>query len=106
MGQSLHIALTKAPFEAFASDKDVNGNTRERAYAQLNEYQLRDDTIPELISNGNYLTPAAWEVLKRADQIVNADNWDRSDSQTDYFDVNYYTHFAIGKWDKPFEVTA
>ena len=32
-------------------------------------------------------------------------NHDRSDSQTDYFDVGWYVHVNIGKWDKPFLCT-
>ena len=35
-------------------------------------------------------------------QIVNQYNYDNSDSQTDYFDVNFYTHLNLGKWNKPF----
>jgi hypothetical protein len=105
MGQSMHVALTKAPFEVFASDVDVNGNRRTRDYAQLNEFQLRDAYAAEdKICNGTYLTTDAWNTMVRVEQIVNTENWDNSDSQTDYFDVNYYTHFAIGRWDKPFEV--
>ena len=29
-------------------------------------------------------------------------NHDRSDSQTDYFDVGWYIDINVGKWDKPF----
>ena len=29
---------------------------------------------------------------------------DRSDPQTDYFDVAYYYEISIGKWDKPYEL--
>ena len=28
--------------------------------------------------------------------------YDRSDIQTDYFDVAYYISIHIGKWDKPY----
>ena len=31
-------------------------------------------------------------------------NYDDSDSQTDYFDTNFYYSLAIGKWDKPFTI--
>ena len=104
MGQSLHVALMKAPFEAFDSELQQNGDPRTRNYSQLNEHQLRADGVMQ-VSNGTCLTSRAWSVMKRVDQIVNAENWDRSDSMTDYFDVNYYTHLNIGKWNKPFEVT-
>lgn len=31
-------------------------------------------------------------------------NWDRSDIQTDYFDVGWYVDVNIGKWNKPYIV--
>ena len=40
------------------------------------------------------------EVLK----VMNNGNHDRSDSQTDYFDVGWYVYVNIGKWNKPFVV--
>lgn len=32
-------------------------------------------------------------------------NWDRSDIQSDYFDVGWYVDVNIGKWDKPYVLT-
>lgn len=37
---------------------------------------------------------------------LNTDNWDRSDIQTDYFDVGHYITLQFGTWDKRFEVKA
>ena len=37
---------------------------------------------------------------------LNTDNHDRSDSQTDYFDVGHYVRLCIGTWDRPYRVTA
>ena len=33
-------------------------------------------------------------------------NHDNSDAQIDYFDVGYYTHWSVGRWNKPFVKTA
>jgi hypothetical protein len=33
---------------------------------------------------------------------MNIGNHDRSDSQTDYFDVGFYTDISIGRWDTPY----
>ena len=33
---------------------------------------------------------------------MNAGNHDRSDIQTDYFDVGWYVNVNIGQWDKPY----
>ena len=32
--------------------------------------------------------------------------YDRSDAMTDYFDTAYYTDINLGKWNKPYELTA
>ena len=29
-------------------------------------------------------------------------NFDKSDIQTDYFNVGYYVHMEVGTWEKPF----
>ncbi len=33
-------------------------------------------------------------------------NWDRSDIQTDYFDVGWYVDVNIGNWNKPYTLEA
>lgn len=35
---------------------------------------------------------------------MNNGNHDRSDIQTDYFDVGWYVDVSIGRWDKPYEL--
>ena len=101
-GQELRVALLSAPFEAFATDTDCSGNPM-RGYAQLNQYQFRDKYMKDdYINNGQYLTEDAWNCMAYADKVASKDNWNKSDIQTDYFDVNYYLMLTIGHWDKPF----
>lgn len=38
-------------------------------------------------------------------QAMNVGNHDNSDIQTDYFDVGWYIHLNIGRWDKPYKYT-
>lgn len=38
-------------------------------------------------------------------RLMNIGNHDRSDIQTDYFDVGWYKDVNIGTWNKPYEVT-
>src|SRR5690606_40972107 len=42
------------------------------------------------------------DVMERIVAALNTGNWDRSDIQTDYFDVGHYVDLRIGTWDKPF----
>jgi hypothetical protein len=38
--------------------------------------------------------------------MYSADWYDRSDSQSDYFDTAYYVDVNVGKWAKPYEFIA
>lgn len=42
------------------------------------------------------------ELLIDINKIIQTHNHDNSDSQTDYFDVNYYVDFNLGSYDKPY----
>lgn len=61
--------------------------------SSINHYWLADSFSGK--------TLATLEKIKAA---LNTDNYDRSDIQTDYFDVGHYVNIALGRWDKPFEV--
>lgn len=37
---------------------------------------------------------------------LNTGNHNRSDAQTDYFDVGWYVEVSIGRWDRPFKFKA
>lgn len=51
----------------------------------------------------NYQHPKGHKaIIKLIKAIVNKKNYDRSDSMTDYFDVGFYSHIRVGKWDKPY----
>ncbi len=34
--------------------------------------------------------------------VINSGNFDKSDSQSDYFHVGWYTNIQLGQWDKPY----
>jgi hypoxanthine-guanine phosphoribosyltransferase len=65
-----------------------------RDYIQVNEYHV-DRTYSGKARN--FLN----ELLK----VMNKGNHDRSDIQTDYFDVGWYTDVNIGNWSKPYLFT-
>jgi len=44
----------------------------------------------------------ALEFLKEIFSAMNAGNHDRSDAQTDYFDVGHYVDVNIGRWNQPY----
>jgi len=46
----------------------------------------------------------ALEFLKKIFVAMNDGNHDRSDIQTDYFDVGWYVDVNIGRWNKPYNL--
>lgn len=110
-GRSMTIALMSGDFEALKG----KGETQLNHFQLLKPFEERSGLqavsgewveVPEgyAVCNGAFVSCKAWEVLRRAVEIGNAENWNNSDSQIDYFDVNYYFNISIGKWDKNYEV--
>ncbi len=97
-GSGIDAYLMEAPFEVIAEEK-----YREYGYHQLSEGQLKNGFNDNLICNGVELTQKGWDLLARAVEILDELNWDNSDPQTDYFNVNYYSGLSIGRWDKKFK---
>ena len=46
----------------------------------------------------------ALELLKKIIPTMNGGNHDRSDIQSDYFDVGWYVDVSIGEFKKPYQV--
>ena len=38
--------------------------------------------------------------------VMNEGNYDRSDIQTDYFDLGFYVSINVGRWNKPYVLEA
>lgn len=78
MGQSMHICIKETGFkicpEAYIK------------YAKDGYPQIMADNRPERY------TPEAVALKDKIEAIANQYNYDNSDSQTDYFDVNYYLY--------------
>jgi len=118
MGQSMHISLMSAPFDALIQKGSViqgkfttieeQGYPFEK-YGQLNHFTFLRDTYESVpvpgYNNGNVLSPEAWEVMTEVVKYVESFNYSDCDGMIDYFNVNFHTHFNIGKWDKPFKQT-
>ena len=51
-----------------------------------------------------HFTGRALECLTELMTALNDGNHNRSDIQTDYFDVGWYVDLNIGTWDKPYEL--
>ena len=83
----VNCSILTAPF-------DLRLDTN-KTYEDVNQYYVKERY------NDN---PATKEVLLNILKVLNTDNYDNSDVQTDYFEVGHYVSLSIGKWDKPFQV--
>lgn len=54
----------------------------------------------------DHFTGTALDFLKEVIPAMNDGNHDRSDIQSDYFDVGWYIDVNIGHWNKPYEFVA
>ena len=62
-------------------------------YDQVNTYHFQ-----------NHYDGEAKAFLTEVLAVMNDGNWDKSDIQTDYFNVGWYVDVNIGKWNKPYIV--
>ena len=69
--------------------------TNNEPYVQINQYWLTD----------HYAGKELAFLQELVDAMMNG-NHDRSDIQSDYFDVGWYININAGKWDKPYILTA
>jgi hypothetical protein len=85
MGQSLTVTLRSGP-TAFAYENGVPSQD-----AQINHYHSK-----------SFYGDDAGKFIDKVVAIINKNNWNRSDPQTDYFDVGFYFHIEQGS---PFVLT-
>ena len=52
-----------------------------------------------------HYTGKAKNFLMEVIAAMNNGNWDKSDVQTDYFNVGWYIDINLGAWDKPYILT-
>lgn len=73
-----------------------------RGYGKWNDQPCFTETN---IHAGEGFTGDCQKFLKELVEAMDVGNHDRSDSQTDYFNVGWYVDIHIGNWEKPYVVT-
>jgi len=66
-------------------------------YANTEQYMSINHYHPQVTFSGNSLT-----LIKEVIGTINKENWDRSDIQTDYFDVGFYVNVEMGRYGRPY----
>lgn len=92
--KSAPINLVEAYLSRDCSD-DVRESCLRRMNCDVNPYHWEKSFEGELL-----------ELFTKIFDALNIDNFDKSDSQSDYFHVGHYVDVELGKWNKPFVVTA
>ena len=72
-----------------------NGSRADK-YMSINNFWYRDHFSNKVIR----------KFLEEILRALNDGNHDNSDIQTDYFDVGWYVHVNVGKWNKPYVLEA
>lgn len=87
--------VAAAPFDVMAgigSSEYFDASTA--THADINPYHVRAHVDDECLA----------DVCEKLLEALNTDNFDNSDSQTDYFHVGHYVTLQFGRWDRPFQV--
>ena len=93
---TLVMTITEAPFNLIGAFKaSPYFDPKKATNVELNTYHYRSQIEDECIA----------DIFGQIISAMNDGNWDKSDIQSDYFDVGWYIDIRIGRWDKPFKVT-
>jgi hypothetical protein len=113
MCQKLYVAVTEGPEDIFDKEKILEAarreawrwpdrDTEEEIYKRMLHHAYSDHI--QQWAGYEWFTEASQKVLDDVHHLVQSYNRSDCDSMIDYFNVNFYTSFDIGKWDKPFRV--
>lgn len=94
---TIALSITSAPVDLLAIVKANREHPTSGGHIQLNHFYLGDEF------KGNA------EMIELFGKIYNTlkgpDFFDKSDSQSDYFNVSHYIRINIGRFDKDFQVS-
>lgn len=100
---TLCLNLKSGSIDFIANSNTVCGNSHYQVsrgfkpstsgYDQVNPYHFKD-----------HYDGKALAFMQEVFHAMNDGNHDRSDIQSDYFDVGWYVDVNIGKWNKPYQL--
>lgn len=92
---SLECNIKSGPidFIKIYNDNHNRPENYERTHIQVNHYYIN-----------NYFDGDAAKFLNEIKDVMMSGNHDNSDAMVDYFDVGWYIHINIGKWNKPYQL--
>jgi hypothetical protein len=97
----LVMTVSSAPVDVIGKITAINPSHEPRpgdpkvTHASINPHWINDQFRND---------PKLAKQIKAIVDVLNTDNFDNSDIQTDYFHVGHYITLQFGRWDKPFAV--
>jgi hypothetical protein len=89
---TLCLNITEGPIDFLAN---AHESAQRSGSVSINVYWIKD-----------HHEGIAREFLLKVREAMNIGNFDESDTQADYFHVGWYTEINVGKWNKPYKLTA
>ena len=106
---SMTLTISEGPIDFISSYIKSNDNK------PMSQPSAWEHTVKDIMENqhidvnpywyNDHFDGKALEYLRKAFEIMNQGNHDRSDIQTDYFDVGWYVDVKIGRWNKPYKLS-
>jgi hypothetical protein len=88
---TLVLTIRQADVDLLGENLVIKEQSYDTTYRSLNEYHLNGEYSDKLLK--------IFENIKGAMMVG---NWDKSDVQSDHFDVGWYIDINIGEHDSPF----
>ena len=82
---TLRVTISQGKIDFLKGNNDT--------YRQVNEYCIESS-----------FRGVARQCMLELKQAMNVGNHNRSDTQSDYFDVGWYIDICVGQWDKPYKL--
>jgi hypothetical protein len=89
----VHVSIAKGKTDF----SDLFEGKNSKGYCQVNHYHLH-----HYVKHENFFREIE-KVIQTAPATVTGEPWfDKSDIQSDYFNVAFYYQISVGQWDKPY----
>jgi len=91
------MTISKGPKELAIIPAGVEFNGTQRPERAVDSRQINDKHVDSSMIAGE-----TRDIVVKIVKALNTDNYDKSDSQSDYYNVGHYVTLRVGRWDKAF----
>jgi len=103
---SIYCNIKSGPIDFIGNHNALMKKEADLRGAQFHFMKAEDHMQVNPYHYQSHFSGKAKQFMHELHLALNTGNHDNSDIQTDYFDIGWYVHVNVGKWNKPYEVTA